>query len=77
MTADDDFEVAGPEVADLRYVACEAGLQGDAAWVGLEIDEQLFRLRVDLDAGEVLDPAERVAELPWSSSLRRPRGTEG
>ena len=64
MTADDDFEVAGPEVADLRHVAGEARLQGDAAWIGLEIDKQLLRLRVDLDAGEVLDPAEGVVELP-------------
>ena len=74
MTADDDFEVAGPEVADLRHIAREAVLQGDGARVGLEIDQQLFRLRVDLDTGEVLDAAECVVELPGRLRYIIPEG---
>jgi len=45
-------------MTDLGYVPGEARLQGDAARVGLEVDEQHLRLRVDLNASKVLDPAE-------------------
>jgi len=58
MIRDCDFEIAGAEVTNLGHVPSEPRLQGDAARVGLEVDEQHLRLRVDLNASKFLDPAE-------------------
>ena len=62
--ADRDLKISGPEVADLGHVASEARLKGYAARIGLKINKQLLRLRMNLSDGEVLDPAEGVVELP-------------
>jgi hypothetical protein len=58
MISDCGFEIAGAEVANLGHVPSEPRFQGNTARVSLGIDKQLLRLRMDLDAGEVLDPAE-------------------
>jgi hypothetical protein len=51
---DRNFQIAGPEVPDLCHVAGEARLKGYTAGVCLQKDDELFRLRMNLDAREFL-----------------------
>ena len=58
-----DLEVTRAEVADLADVPGEAWLQIHRRGIHLQVDQQVLRLRVNFDAREVLDAAEREVLL--------------